>query len=236
MRPSKKLLIAIISIFLISSVPVSAHADSTTIQQNKDTLSQIVVFPTGNYDKNEANAMVNRLANIDGKYLNALKQNNLKIKLLSGKLTDEKEYAYLKGVVPKGWEGTGKTWDDVPGLGGSTVALRIGFSNKGKGHDAINLELHETAHAIDHIVLNDISKSAQFKQIFAKEGRSLGNVNYLGVYPEEFFAESFAYYYLNQDTNSKLKSACPQTYSFLQNLAKWSFNKFKININKEMLL
>lgn len=51
MRPSKKLLIAIISIFLISSVPVSAHADSTTIQQNKDTLSQIVVFPTGNYDK-----------------------------------------------------------------------------------------------------------------------------------------------------------------------------------------
>ncbi|MBH9841219.1 hypothetical protein FE578_18260, partial [Clostridioides difficile] len=76
---------------------------------------------------------------------------------------------------------------------------------------------HETAHAIDHIVLNDISKSAQFKQIFAKEGRSLGNVNYLGVYPEEFFAESFAYYYLNQDTNSKLKSACPQTYSFLQN-------------------
>ncbi|MFG0974898.1 zinc metalloprotease Zmp1 [Clostridioides difficile] len=220
MRPSKKLLIAIISIFLISSVPVSAHADSTTIQQNKDTLSQIVVFPTGNYDKNEVNAMVNRLANIDGKYLNALNQNNLKIKLLSGKLTDEKEYAYLKGVVPKGWEGTGKTWDDVPGLGGSTVALRIGFSNKGKGHDAINLELHETAHAIDHIVLNDISKSAQFKQIFAKEGRSLGNVNYLGVYPEEFFAEAFAYYYLNQDTNSKLKSACPQTYSFLQNLAK----------------
>lgn len=220
MRPSKKLLIAIISIFLISSVPVSAHADSTTRQQNKDTLSQIVVFPTGNYDENEANAMVNRLANIDGKYLNALNQNNLKIKLLSGMLTDEKEYAYLKGVVPKGWEGTGKTWDDVPGLGGSTVALRIGFSNKGKGHDAINLELHETAHAIDHIVLNDISKSAQFKQIFAKEGRSLGNVNYLGVYPEEFFAEAFAYYYLNQDTNSKLKSACPQIYSFLQNLAK----------------
>ncbi len=34
--------------------------------------------------------MVNRLANIDGKYLNALNQNNLKIKLLSGKLTDEK--------------------------------------------------------------------------------------------------------------------------------------------------
>ncbi len=44
MRPSKKLLIAIISIFLISSVPVSAHAESTTIQQNKDILSQIVVF------------------------------------------------------------------------------------------------------------------------------------------------------------------------------------------------
>ncbi len=97
-----------------------------------------------------------------------------------------KRICLFKGVVPKGWEGTGKTWDDVPGLGGSTVALRIGFSNKGKGHDAINLELHETAHAIDHIVLNDISKSAQFKQIFAKEGRSLGNVNYLGVYPEEF--------------------------------------------------
>ncbi|MCC0649141.1 anthrax toxin lethal factor-related metalloendopeptidase [Clostridioides sp. ZZV15-6598] len=219
MKPSKKLLIAIISIFLISSVPVSAHADSATLQ-NKETLSQIVVLPSGNYDKNEANAMINRLANIDGKYLNVLKQDNLKIKLLSGKLTDEKEYAYLKGVVPKGWENTGKTWDDVPGLGGSTVALRIGFSNKGKGHDAINLELHETAHAVDHLALNDISKSAQFKQIFAKEGRSLGNVNYLGVYPEEFFAEAFAYYYLNQDTNSKLKVACPQTYSFLQNLAK----------------
>ncbi|MCC0628065.1 MULTISPECIES: hypothetical protein [unclassified Clostridioides] len=220
MRPSKKLLIAIISIFLISSVSVSVHAVSTTIQQNKKILSKIVVLPNGNYNKNEANAMVNRLAKIDGKYLNALKQDNLKIKLLSGKLTDEKEYAYLKGVVPKGWEGTGKTWDDVPGLGGSTVALRIGFSNKGKGHDAINLELHETAHAIDHIVLNDISKSAQFKRIFAKEGRFLGNVNYLGIYPEEFFAEAFAYYYLNQDTNSKLKATCPQTYSFLHNLAK----------------
>ncbi|WP_420535002.1 anthrax toxin lethal factor-related metalloendopeptidase, partial [Bacillus mycoides] len=47
------------------------------------------------------------------------------------------------------------TWDDVPGvgsdIGGKPVMARIGFSERGKGHGSINLELHEIAHAIDRV-------------------------------------------------------------------------------------
>ena len=49
------------------------------------------------------------------------------------------------------------TWDDVPGMGGShTVFVKIGASDKGNGHGSVNLELHELAHSVDHIVYGDL--------------------------------------------------------------------------------
>lgn len=194
--------------------------DSSVVIDNNsiEAVTQLVDLPKGEYDVIEASNMIKRLSHIPSDYLVKLKQKNSKITLTNGKITDVPEYSYLRGVVPRGWEKTGKTWDDVPGLGGRTVVARIGYSNPGRGHSTLNLEMHETAHTLDSMVFGNISKSSEFSYIFSQERYTLGNINYLGVYQEEFFAEAFAYYYLSDETNEKLKNASPKTYDFFKTL------------------
>src|SRR5699024_7062456 len=69
--------------------------------------------------------------------------------LMDMPLTELPEFDYLSGKVPRGWEKTNSTWDEVPGAGGHTTAARIGYSDPGNGHSTINLELHEYGHAVD---------------------------------------------------------------------------------------
>ncbi|MFT4141734.1 MAG: hypothetical protein QM671_22590 [Bacillus sp. (in: firmicutes)] len=103
--------------------------------------------------------MIQRISNIDSKTLYALYHKNIRIKLINFLITYLPEYSYLRGQIPRGWKGTGYTWDSVPGIGGNPVVARIGYSNYGNMHTSINLELHETAHAIDRYVFQNISYS-----------------------------------------------------------------------------
>ncbi|WP_407081821.1 anthrax toxin lethal factor-related metalloendopeptidase [Psychrobacillus antarcticus] len=127
----------------------------------------------------------------------------------------------MRGVTPRGWESG--TWDDVPGLGGNPTIARIGYSDFNNGHGSKNLELHEIAHAIDIYVFDGISNSDEFKKILEKEMLSLMSShpypNFIyHLYPEEYFAEAFAYYYLNNERKDELKQRAPLTYSFFQKL------------------
>ncbi|WP_257209331.1 anthrax toxin lethal factor-related metalloendopeptidase [Bacillus thuringiensis] len=177
----------------------------------------ILVQTSGNYDQQEASNMIQRISNIDSKTLYALYNKNIRIKLINFPITYLPEYSYLRGQVPRGWEGTGYTWDSVPGIGGNPVVARIGYSNYGNMHTSVNLELHETAHAIDRYVFQNISYSQDFLRIHAYEYNSFSNSSYY-YYPEEYFAEAYAYYYLNSSTHEILKTRAPYTYRFIQNL------------------
>lgn len=200
---------------------------------NAPILLRLVVLPSGDYNKAQASKIINNLAKIPDSILSKLVLCGQKIKLVQGKLTDEPEYAYLKGVTPRGWEGTGKTWDDLSGLGGyPNVVVTIGCCEKTEG--TINLELHETGHAVD-CVFNSISKSTSFLKIWRLEVSNLYYdtwiFNYMNKYPEEYFAESFAMYFYNKDENEKLKEQAPLTYELISQLTTenttQSFKYFK---------
>lgn len=180
----------------------------------------ILQLPLEDYDAEAVKQMKERLSKLPEKLLVQLNTNKIKIQLVNGPITETSLYSYLKGKVPRGWEGTGKTWDDVPGIGGGkTVVVRIGYSEKGKGHGAVNLELHELAHSIDSILKNNISSSKKFREIWEKERTSLFPYDhYMIQFQEEYFAEAFAMYYLNKELNRELLKMAPLTYQFIKTL------------------
>lgn len=95
--------------------------------------------------------------------------------------------------------------------------VRLGYSDKGSGHNAINLELHEIAHAIDRVVFSDISKTEWFKIPFISEHSSfLPDEYFYNV--EEYFAECFAYYYFSEESRQQLESGAPLTYKYIKEL------------------
>lgn len=180
----------------------------------------MVILPQTAYDTAAVSQIKDRLQAMPESVLFQLIQQNIHILLVTGPITETKEYAHLKGVVPRGWENLNKTWDDVPGIGGNkTVVVRIGYSEKGNGHGSINLELHELAHSIDNILKNHISSSSKFNTVWNSEKKKLfPNEEYFNLYPEEYFAECFAMYYRDNDSRKKLQTLAPQTYQMIENI------------------
>ncbi len=176
----------------------------------------------GVYDANEAQAMINRLNRVDERILYHTSLAGVKVILTDMPLTELPEFQYLSGVTPNGWEGTGSTWDDVPGAGGYTTAARIGYSNPGNGHSTINLELHEYGHAVDDFAAGTtLSESQEFLNIMSQEKNSLFHDHEVPSYfdaPGEYFAEAFGMYYLGGNANAKLANRAPQTYQFIHTL------------------
>jgi Pro-Pro endopeptidase len=182
-------------------------------------LNQMIILPNSLFDEKAAAGIINRMANLPETLLEKINNNDITLKLFTGKLTDNQTARYLAGQTPRGYH-TQTTWDAVPGIGGSQVVLvKIGHSEKGKGHGSVNLELHEMAHSVDKLVFENISKSKEFQLIWEEERAILfpGN-SYFILHVEEYFAETFAMYHLNQDTNKQLKSIAPLTYRFIREL------------------
>ncbi|MGU3443732.1 anthrax toxin lethal factor-related metalloendopeptidase, partial [Bacillus cereus] len=180
-----------------------------------------------------AKEMTERIGKIDKVVLETLSRKGTSILLIDYPLTETEAYGYLKGQIPRGWEGSkgenGKqlTWDDVPGAGsmeGKPVVARIGYSERGKGHNTINLELHETAHAIDRVVFGDISKAESWSPewadwlapAFAEQDAFLPGEYF--KHKEEYFAEALAYYYFSETSREELKKKAPQTYGRIESL------------------
>lgn len=232
-------LILTFAVWLAAGVQPAPQAFAAETAVGQDALSlakKLVVLPKGEYDRAEAQAMIGRIALIHPYILRGLIQEKVKIKLTGGPITNEPEMAKYKGVTPRGWEGTGLTWDDAPGSGGNPVILRIGYSDFGNGHGSVNLELHETAHVIDKYIFDDVSQSAAFKEIWKKEVKTIFQENEYYQYLEEYFAESLAIYYFadsisshykdepvyvgqdGQFSRTQMKEKVPQTYAFFQKL------------------
>jgi Pro-Pro endopeptidase len=180
---------------------------------------QLILLPEDNFDQREAASIINRLTLLPDTMLKKAVAKNIHVKLFEGNLTDNPSARHLKGIVPRGYT-SDRTWDQVPGIGGArTVLVKIGSSEKGKGHGSVNLELHELAHSLDRHVYDGIREEAQFLEIWRKESRILfpGRAYFLD-YPEEYFAESFAMFYIGGVPSRLLKEAAPQTYQYIENL------------------
>ncbi|CAM4049581.1 anthrax toxin lethal factor-related metalloendopeptidase [Mesobacillus thioparans] len=179
----------------------------------------LVVLPEGDFDQLEAAKIIGRLTHLPESMIKKAINQNIKVRLFEGNLTDNPTASHLKGIIPRGYTSK-RTWDQVPGIGGSRVVLvKIGSSEKGKGHGSVNLELHELAHSLDRHVYGGIREEERFQMIWKQESRLLfpGRAYFLD-YPEEYFAECFAMYYIGGMPAHLLKEAAPQTYHYIEGL------------------
>ena len=190
--------------------------------RSKTSLGDIVVLPQEkNYDIKAVKGIISRLDHLPPSMLSKVDVKGIKVKLFQGKLTDNPTAAYLKGKTPRGYQNHSITWDDVPGIGGSkTVLVKIGSSEKGKGHGSVNLELHELAHSLENYLYDGKNDEKIFIPIWKKEAPKLfpGN-SYFINYQEEYFAESFAMFYYSTYTNKQLKKFAPMTFDFISKLS-----------------
>lgn len=191
---------------------------SLEVEHSLPIVDQIIVLPKQHFDEQEAAAMISRINSLPYSLLEKISNHGINLKLFIGKLTDNPTAIQYAGLVPRGYS-SNVTWDDIPGMGGSKVVLvKIGSSDKGEGHGSVNLELHELAHSIDRYVFNELSGSKEFLSVWEKEHEQLFPGNSYFLYPEEFFAESFAMYYLNNDTNELLRKKAPETFNLIKQL------------------
>lgn len=173
------------------------------------------------YDQIEAQNMIDRMAVIPERMIAKSVSEGVRLLFIDFPLTELDDFGYLSGLVPRGWEHTDYTWDDVPGAGGQTTVARIGHSNPDDIHGSINLEYHEFGHAIDDYMLGyPINELDEFIAIYKAEKHALwGNDAYMD-YVDEYFAESIALYFLGGDDKERLRANAPETYHFMDTLTE----------------
>ncbi|NQD65560.1 toxin [Bacillus haikouensis] len=188
--------------------------------QSQEHLGNIILLPETDFDKSEAKGIIRRLDHIPPHLLSAVESEEIKVRLFEKKLTDFSSTSHLKGVTPRGYTNKSTTWDDLPGIGGSKLVLiKIGHSQKGMGHDSINLELHELAHSIDRYIVNEPYSEMAFMQVWKREAPLLfPGRSYFIDYQEEYYAETFAMYYFSSDSRNLLKRKAPSTYQYFKSL------------------
>jgi hypothetical protein len=196
----------------------STLKNSLDVQQ-LNLLGEIFLLPETMEQPEEAAKIISRVGQLPESMLKKIISNGINMVLFEGKLTDNPSAQDLKGITPRGYP-SGKTWDDVPGVGGSKLVLvKIGNSAKGVSHGSVNLELHELAHSLDRHVYGMIREDERFLEIWKEEspyvfpGRS-----YMLDYPEEYFAETFAMYYLGGEYRELLQETANETYLFIKGL------------------
>lgn len=186
---------------------------------DNDITNEIFILPEEPFDEKEAAKIIERVSVLPSSLLVKIHHHDIQVRLFVGKLTENPTAAHLTGLIPRGYKGK-KKWDDVPGIGGGeTVLVKIGHSEKGRGHGSVNLELHELAHSVDRIVFNKLRFDPIFLNIWTEEKYSLfQNRTYLISLPEEYFAESFAMFYVDKENRAILKERAPETYEYIKNL------------------
>ena len=116
----------------------------------------------------------------------------------------------LRGVTPRGWEATGKTWDDVPGAYFPTrkrviIATIAGTSGRvvptreTLKHGSENLLVHESLHGFDWVGKHKVLKDPRFVNARTGDLPKLGPYEKQDGIPglEETFAESGARFVAN---------------------------------------
>ncbi|MGP7815971.1 anthrax toxin lethal factor-related metalloendopeptidase [Niallia sp. 01092] len=204
---------------LLKNYPFLSPLKKELSSDAQKNLENMILLPASTFDEQEAAAIINRLNKLPATLIKKIIDKGIKVKLYTGKLTDNPTAKNLAGVIPRGYQSK-KTWDNVPGIGGGQIVLvKIGASEKGNGHGSVNLEYHELAHSIDSKVLNHYSKKRAYLNIWNKEKWVLfPNRPYFHLYAEEYFAETFAMFYTGGLEKERLKTVAPLTYEFIKSL------------------
>lgn len=212
MNAAKRITLLIVGILLLWAPGIRAEEAINPYLQN-----MVDVRASSDESWQEAQRMISRMNHVENSILYQTSNNGAVFILADTPITDQPEFAHLKGVVPRGHT---SSWDEIPGAGGHVSMARIGYSEYGKGHSTINLELHEYGHVVDSFTVGvQVSETEEFRAIHAEEVDQLfGGSSQREYYnmAEEYFGEAFAMYYYTDDSRSELAGKAPKTYAFFE--------------------
>ena len=216
----KRVIVSLVAVFLVV-MPLEVYAKTIEKEVNP-YLSKIVDIRLSEEtpeNVENTNDILERLNKIDSRILENVQTSGVTLILSDLPMTEFDEFSYLKGVIPRGHT---DPWDDIPGLGGFESYVRVGASEPGieNNHGDVNLELHEFGHIVDSFLVDGttISQKDEFQQIHAEEHEAMFPNQPYFKYVEEYFAEAFAYYYLNDNTKVVLEARAPKTAAFIKSI------------------
>jgi Pro-Pro endopeptidase len=160
---------------------------------------------------------LNELNRLPTPMLDVFRTFSLPIHLTAGAVTNFRQFRSLRGQTPRGWEGTGQTWDVVPGTGNAT-GVYLGDSAKPNG--TASLAIHEGTHAIDlRLRLTENSRSLQrlYRRELARPLLAGGLESYRRSHIEEFLAVAVDQYYCSANTRRLLKGMHPEMATYVEN-------------------
>jgi hypothetical protein len=160
---------------------------------------------------------LNELDKTSNAFIDVLRQKKLPIKLTGGAMTNFAEWASYKGKTPRGWEGTGYTWDSVPGTG---TADGLFLGDSAKPNNAWSLAIHEGTHAVDRVlqftVKNSRVKDLYKAELSRPERADDFNSRYRRSNIEEFLAVAVDEYYCSTATRDKLVARYPDMNAYIR--------------------
>ena len=174
-------------------------------------IQDLVWLPYNSHNDVISERMVMHLAKVDPELVIGVSTYTPdRLILTDGFITSVYDYFYLKGEEARG---TGTTFDQIPGVCCDPMVVKIGYQGK-----SLNILLHEFGHSVDIMLFGWISGTDAFLEIQQLEKETMfGDDEYMN-YPEEYFAESFAFYYHSDATRAELYAKAPQTHDFIANL------------------
>lgn len=212
MKTAKRITLLVLGLLLFIVPGVKAQEGINPSLEN-----MVDVRASSDESWQEAQKMIARMNNVENSILYQTNNNGALFILADTPITEQPEFAHLKGVVPRGHT---NSWDEIPGAGGHVSMARIGYSDYGRGHSTINLELHEYGHVVDAFTVGvQVSETEQFKAIHAEEVDKLfGDSSQRDYYDMvgEYFGETFAMYYYTEESRAKLMQKAPKTYEFFK--------------------
>lgn len=206
--------------FTIDPISVGTYRDIPETLRNSigddrlfDALKNLIHLPYDQTNKVITNRMIQEVAKVDTELV-----------VGSAYLTDD-NYIFIDGYVTAAYDnfdligldarGLDVTFDQVPGVCCFPMTVKIGYSGS-----SVNIVLHEFGHSIDLVLLLGLSYQEEFLGIHVAEKELVFPGDDYMDYPEEYFAESFAYYYDSDSSNSYLLEHAPQTHAFIESLVK----------------
>lgn len=157
---------------------------------------------------------LNELSTMPLEFLDVMR-GGVSIHLTAGGVTEFPKFDHLKGVVPRGWEATGITWDKIPGTAWEG-GLYLGDS--ALGNNAISLAIHEATHAVDQII--NIIQKAEFLEAYNQDKYSPHPTDrgaaYRLNYPEEYLAMAVEGYHCSAATRRELQALYPRAHDFVE--------------------
>ncbi len=159
---------------------------------------------------------LNELGLLPEEMLATFRERGMFIALTGGTVVNFAEFRSLRGTAPRGWEGTGLTWDSVPGTGN---ARGVYLGDSSRPNNAWSLAIHEATHAVD-LSIGFSRRSTELQRLYREELARTpvvgdGNASYRRSNIEEFLAVAVDELRCSTKTRTNLQRRYPAMYTYL---------------------